>query len=82
MFDKYFYERDMETGWIRGLVNERHEERNFLSRAKIGITAPIMKELVVIDETCLQDSIIIYDPEEIYYRECIKYTSFFTGWDD
>ena len=71
----------MEMGWIRGLANEGHEERKLLSRAKIGITAPIMKELVVIDETCLQNGIIIYDPEENYYRDCIKYTSFFVGWD-
>ena len=79
MYDKDFYDRDMEMGWIRGFANESGEESNFFSRTKIENKTPIMKELVVIDDTCLLNGTIIYDPREIYYRDCINYRSFFVG---
>ena len=85
MYDKDFYDRDMKMGWIRGFSNESREESHFFSRAKIDDIKPIMNELVVIDETCLRNGMIIYDPLEIYnekrYRDCINYRSFFVGWD-
>ena len=76
-------------GWIRGFANESGEESNLFSRAKIDDIKPIMNELVEIDETCLRNGMIIYDPLEIiydtsrdrYYRNCINYRSFFVGWD-
>ena len=68
-------------GWIRGFANESREDSNFFSRANIENITPIMKELVVIDDTCLRNGTIIYDPQEIYYRDCINYRSFFVGLD-
>ena len=81
MYDKDFYDRDMKMGWIRGFANESREESNLFSRAKIDDIKPIMNELVVIDETCLRNGMIIYDPQEISYRDCINYRSFFVGSD-
>ena len=81
MYDKEFYERDIEMGWIRGFANDRREESNFFSREKIAETTPIMKKLVVIDDICLRNGMIIYDPQEINYRDCINYRSFFVGSD-
>lgn len=81
MYDKEFYDRDIEMGWIRGFANERREKNNFFSREKITETTPIMKKLVVIDDICLRNGMIIYDPQDINYRDCINYRSFFVGLD-
>ena len=81
MYDKELYDRDIETGWIRGFSNERREESYFFSREKNAETTPIMKKLVVIDDICLRNGMIIYDPQDINSRDCINYRSFFVGLD-